>query len=132
MKQRRNLRQTLVNGHFELPAAFGRVLIGLIALLTAVSPWTQYYWHFDNFPRGGEDFEFGLLCSLMVFCLVLILMQLGKQGVTFWFALRQWLAVIFQRPDPVALSFFAYRILACRAPSPPDRILGVYDLPLRI
>jgi len=120
-----------VNGAFE-PYAVGRVLIALIALLTAVSPWTQYYWQFDNFPRGGEDFEFSFLCVLMGFCLLLILMQLGKQGVTFWFSLRRWLAVIFQRPDRLASIFSFHLIPAYRAVSPPDPTSAVYDLPLRI
>ena len=114
------------------PYAVGRALIALIALLTAVSPWTQYYWHFDNFPRGGEDFEFSFLCVLMGFCLLLILMQLGRQGVTFWFSLRRWLAVIFQRPDRLVTIFSSPLIPAYCAVSPPDPTPAVSDLPLRI
>jgi hypothetical protein len=120
-----------VNAAFE-PYAVGWVLIALIALLTAVSPWTQYYWHFDNFPRGGEDFEFSFLCVLMGFCLLLILMQIGRQGVTLWFSLRRWLAVIFQRPDRLASIFSSHLIPADCAVSPPDPTPAVYDLPLRI
>lgn len=132
MKQILNLRRTLVNGTFEPRAAGGRVLIVLMALLTAVSPWTQYYWHFDNFPRGGQDFESNLLCMILFFCLALLLMQLGKQRVTFWFALRRWLSVIFRCPDPVTSRFSSRLIAACHTVRPPDPTLGVYDLPLRI
>jgi hypothetical protein len=121
-----------VDGTFEPCAAGGRVLILLMALLIAVSPWTEYYWHFDNFPRGGQDFEFSLLCTITVFCLVLVLLQHGKQGVTFWFALRRWLSVIFRRPDLVASRFSSRLIPACCAVHPPGPTLGVYDLPLRI
>ena len=55
----------LRNGSFEARTVCGRFLIGLTALLIAVSPWTEYYWHFDNFLRGGQDFEFGLLATIL-------------------------------------------------------------------
>lgn len=55
------------------------MLILLMALLTAVSPWTEHYWHFDNFLHGGQDFEFGLLATITALCLVFVLL-LHKQA----------------------------------------------------
>jgi hypothetical protein len=74
LKQTPSAKRTLRDGTFDGLAVGGRVLIVLVALLTAVSPWTEYYWHFDNFLHGGQDFEFGLLATITVFCLVLVLL----------------------------------------------------------
>ena len=110
----------------------GRVLIGFTVLLIAISPWTEYYWHFDNFLHGGEDFEFGLLATITVFCLVLVLLQHCRQDVMFWFALRRWLSALFRRPDsasprlPFRLAMVSHAVLL------PDPKSGVYVLPLRI
>jgi hypothetical protein len=73
-------KRTLGDGTFQARTLAGRVLIVLTALLLAVSPWTEYYWDFDNFLHGGQDFEFGLLATITVFCLVLVLLQHSKQG----------------------------------------------------
>jgi hypothetical protein len=45
----------------------GRVLILFTALLLAVTPWTEYLWHFDNFLHGGQDMELGLLSIVTIF-----------------------------------------------------------------
>jgi hypothetical protein len=132
LKKALDSRRALGRGTFDPRAACGCVLVALIALLTVASPWTQYYWNFDDFLHSGQDFEFGLLCAILVFCLVLLLTQIDKQGVMSWLELRQWLAAIFQRPDPVASRFLSSQISACPAVSPPDPTLGAYDLPLRI
>jgi hypothetical protein len=132
LKQTPSAKRTLTDGTFEGRTVVGRVLIVLMALLTAVSPWTEYYWHFDNFLRGGQDFEFGLLATIMVFCLVLVLLQHSKQGVAFWFALRRWLSVLFQNSDPASPRLSFRLIMASYAAPLPDPISGVYDLPLRI
>jgi hypothetical protein len=55
-----------------------RVLMGLIAALLVVAPWTEHYGTFDNFPRGG-DVELSLLAFLGFLCLVLLLAQLREQ-----------------------------------------------------
>ena len=110
----------------------GRVLIGLAALLIAVTPWTEYYWHFDNFLHGGEDFEFGLLATITVFCLVLVLLQQSRQAITFWFALRRWLSALFRHPDSSSprLSFKPAMVSYAMPLSDPKS--GVHVLPLRI
>jgi hypothetical protein len=132
LQQTPSAARTPRGGTFEVRAVAGRVLIALTALLMAISPWTEYYWHFDNFLHGGEDFEFGLLATIMVFCLVLVLLQHSKQGVVFWFALRRWLSVLFQHPDPVFPRFSFRLVMASYAVPLPDPISGVYALPIRI
>lgn len=132
MKQTTSARRTFGAGTFEARAMIGSVLIGLSALLIAVMPWTEYYWQFDNFFHGGQDFEFGLLSTIMVLCLVLLLMQHGKQGVTILLALRRWLWIVFQHPDSRSPSLSFRTIMVCYAVSPPDPSSGMYDLPLRI
>ena len=125
-------KRTLRDGTFDARAVVGRVLLGLTALLITVSPWTEYYWHFDNFLQGGQDFEFGLLATIMVFCLVLVLLQDSRQGVVIWLALLQWLSVLFQRPDPASARLPVRLVMASHALPLPDPISGLYDLPLRI
>jgi hypothetical protein len=110
----------------------GRVLIGLTALLIAVSPWTEYYWHFDNFLRGGQDFEFGLLATILVFCLALVLMQHSKQSVSLMFTLRRWLSILFQYPRTASPKLSLRLIAAFRVASTSDTTPGIFDLPLRI
>ena len=117
---------------FEPRALAGRVLIVLTALLIAVIPWTEYYWDFDNFLHGGQDFELGLLATITVFCLVLVLLQHNKQGVAFWFALRRWLSVSLLHHDPASPSLsFRLFMASCAVPLP-DPKSGLGDLPLRI
>jgi hypothetical protein len=132
LQQTPSAAPTLRDGTSEARAVAGRVLIVLTALLIAVSPWTEYYWHFDNFLHGGEDFEFGLLATIMVFCLVLVLLQRSKQGVVFWFALWRWLSVLLQHPDPSSPKLSFKSVMASDTVPLPDPISGVYDLPLRI
>lgn len=132
MKLRLNARRMLRSGSFEARAVGGRVLIVLTALLIAVSPWTEYYWHFDNFLRGGQDFEFGLLATIMVFCLALVLMQHSKQSVSSWFTLRRWLSILFQHPRTASPKLSFGLAGAFHVASTPDPEPGIFDLPLRI
>jgi hypothetical protein len=132
LKQTSNAKPMLSDGASDGLAVGGRVLIVLVALLTAFSPWTEYYWHFDNFLHGGQDFEFGLLATITVFCLVLVLLQHSKQSVTFWFELRRWLSVLFRRPDAASPRPSFRWIMASHAVFLADPTSGMYDLPLRI
>ena len=122
----------LRDGAFDACTVGGRILIVLTALLIAVSPWTEYYWHFDNFLRGGQDFEFGLLSTIMVFCLVLVLMQQSKQGLSFLFLLRRWLSVVFQPLDPASPRLSFCLVMVSHAVPLPDLVPGSDNLPLRI
>jgi hypothetical protein len=132
LKQALYLTRTPWNGAFEACARWGRVLIALTALLISISPWTEYYWHFDNFLRGGQDFEFGLLTTIMVFCLVLVLLQDPKHGATFLSALCRWLSVVFQGRDSALPGLSLRSVMAYEAVPLLSPTLGVYDFPLRI
>jgi hypothetical protein len=83
-------------------AMAGRVLILFTALLLIAMPWTEYFWNFDKFLHGGQDFELGLLSTLTVFRLLLVLLQHGKLGVALILAFRRWLWFVFQQADPAA------------------------------
>jgi hypothetical protein len=113
-------------------ALAGRVLIVFTALLIVVSPRTEYHWHFDNFLRGGQDFELGLLATITVFSLVLVLLQQSKLGLIFRFALRRYLSVLFPHPDPASPRLSPRSVMASYLVSLPDPQSGVYELPLRI
>ncbi len=67
-----------IEGFSRALALASRVIIGLMALLLVVAPWTEHYGTFDNFPRG-QDFELSLFAFLGFLCLVLLLGLLRKQ-----------------------------------------------------
>jgi hypothetical protein len=132
LKQILNAKRVLQGGAFDACTVGGRTLIVLAALLIAVSPWTEYYWHFDNFLRGGQDFEFGLLSTIMVFCLVLVLMQQSKRGLSFLFVLRRRLSVVFRPIDPASPRLSFCRVVVFHAVPLPDLVPDPCNLPLRI
>jgi len=79
-----------------------RVALLLTAILVLVMPWTEYFWHFDKFLRGGQDFELGLLSVATFICLILVMLQHGKRGVTLILASRTWICFVLRhRDDPV-------------------------------
>lgn len=51
----------------------GRFLFFLICGLLLVMPWTEYFWNFDKFLRGGQDLELGILALLCFLCMVVVL-----------------------------------------------------------
>jgi hypothetical protein len=120
------------DGSFEACAVAGRVLILLTAALLVVMPWTEYYCHFDKFLRGGQDFELGLLSSISIFCLVLVLLQHGRQSVMSLLALLRWLSLIFQHADPAVPGSLCRLFTALHAVPLPSPALGMYNLPIRI
>jgi hypothetical protein len=73
-----------------------RTLTFLTLLLLAVMPFTEHFWIFDNFCRGGQDFEFSLLAIAMALGLVLLLSLHHKQGLTVVLLVQQWLSVILR------------------------------------
>jgi hypothetical protein len=72
-----------------------RMLILLTVLLVLAMPWTEYFWHFDQFLRGGEDFELSLLAVATIFCLVVLLLQHDKKSVAFILAISRCLSFVF-------------------------------------
>jgi hypothetical protein len=48
-------------------------LLNVIVLI--LSAFTEHFWTWDRFLRGGQDFELSLLALLAFFCLILVLAQ---------------------------------------------------------
>jgi hypothetical protein len=120
-----------MNGSSQVCSVGGRVLILLTALLLAVTPWTEYLWHFDNFLHGGQDMELGLLSLVTVFCLMLVLLQDSKQHVTSMVMIRQWLSSVIDQADPLAPGSFHGLNMALHA-IPPGSSSGTYNLPIQV
>lgn len=51
----------------------GRFLFSLICGLLLVMPYTEYFWNFDKFLRGGQDLELGIFALLCFLCMVVVL-----------------------------------------------------------
>jgi hypothetical protein len=109
-----------------------RALILLTVLQVIAMPWTEYFCHFDQFLRGGEDLELGLLAVATIFCLVVILLQHGKKSVAFILALRRLLSFVVQHGDPAAPGSFCGLIAASHAAPLPSPALGMYNSPIQI
>jgi hypothetical protein len=77
----------------------GRVLVLFAAVLLAVTPWTEYFWHFDNFLHGGQDLELGLLSIVTVLCLVILLVQRGKQRIASMISVLRLLSHVLTHQD---------------------------------
>jgi hypothetical protein len=120
-----------MNGSSQVCSVGGRVLILLTALLLAVTPWTEYLWHFDNFLHGGQDIELNLLSLLTIFCLVLVLLQDSKQRVTSMVVIRQWLSSVLDQTDPLGPGSFHGLNMALDA-IPPGSSLGTYNPPIQV
>ncbi len=84
----------------QLCMRISRVLLALTACLLVVMPWTEYFFNFDRFLRGGQDAELGLLAVLMVLCLVLVLFQSGRTLLASLLALLHWFAALYRRGKP--------------------------------
>lgn len=65
--------------------ATGSMLVSLSAILILLMPLTEYFWHFDHFLRGGEDFEFGLLAFFTILCLAMLLVKSGESRMNHFF-----------------------------------------------
>jgi hypothetical protein len=72
----------------------GRVLLALTLTLVVLIPWSESFCHFDQFLRGGQDFELGLLAFATLLCLVLVLLQQGGQGVRLLLGMQRWLSYV--------------------------------------
>ena len=84
------------DGVYRACISAGRLFILLTASLLIVMPWTEYFWSFDRFLRGGQDFELGLLSVMIFLCLIVVLLQHCKADVLSLLARRQWLHRLFQ------------------------------------
>ncbi len=131
MKRTSTTRKTLS----EISPAFllsARVLIMMTALLIVIMPWTEYFWHFDQFVLGGQDFELGLLAIATILGLILVLLQHSRAGVSFIFALQQGLYLAFERLTLSVPSSFYGLIAALHVGPIPSPALQFYNLPLQV
>ncbi|HEX5283268.1 MAG TPA: hypothetical protein VFW30_04040 [Bryocella sp.] len=60
----------------------GRALLLLNCVVLIVSTFTEHFWTWDRFLRGGQDFELSLLALLAFFCLILVLAQHFRRSVS--------------------------------------------------
>ena len=112
--------------------AGSRSILVLTGVLLLVMPWTEHFWQFDRFLRGGQDFELSLLCVATILCLVLVLLQHGKSSVKLSLSLRKWLYTVFRRENYLAPGSLRGLITALHAVIVPSPSLGRYSLPLQI
>ena len=111
-------------------ATVGRVLVGFIAILLLVMPWTEHFWHFDGFLISGQDFEFGLLALASIFSLVLVLSKRRAQCVTLLLAVLGWLFSSLQNAlKSMQVTAFLPRF---HQPPLPHPLVRTYNLPLQI
>ena len=109
VKMVRRLKQMMVNNGdlseaqiIEVWFLAARALAFLTLLLLAVMPFTEHFWNFDNFCRGGQDFEFSLLAIAMALGLVLLLSLHRKRRLMLVFFIQQWLSLLLRAPDASA------------------------------
>jgi hypothetical protein len=110
----------------------GRLLILFTAILIVAMPWTEYFWQFDGFLRGGQDFELGLLALLTTFSLVLVLLQQRRQIIALLLAVRRWLSLLFE--DSALLTVTKAWHLSAHSDAAPlsSSTLSRYNLPIQV
>jgi hypothetical protein len=79
--------------------AGSRAALLLTVIFVLVMPLSEYFWHFDNFLFGGQDFELGLLTMATFICLILVMLRRGKREVALILAVRKWISFILQYGD---------------------------------
>ena len=110
----------------------GRLLILFMAILIVVMPWTEYFWQFDGFLHGGQDFELGLLSLLTIFSLVLVLLQQRRQDVALLLIVKRWLSLVFEDPGPRAVANACSLTAHADAVPLSSRELCRYNLPIQV
>jgi hypothetical protein len=60
----------------------GRTLLIINIIVLIVSCFTEHFWTWDGFLRGGQDFELSLLALLAFFCLILVFAQYFRRKVS--------------------------------------------------
>lgn len=110
----------------------GRTLLLFTAILIVVMPWTEYFWHFDGFLHGGQDFELGILSLLTIFSLVLVLLQQRRQSVALLLIVRRWLSNIFEDPGPRAVANTQSLRMYSDIAAPSSCARCQYNFPLRV
>ena len=121
-----------IDGISHACALGGRLLILSTAVLILVMPLTEYFWQFDRFLRGGQDFELGLLSLLTIFSLVLVLLQQRRQDLALLLNLRRWLSLIFEDPGPRTVANACSLIARSDALPLSSSALCRYNLPIQV
>jgi hypothetical protein len=78
-------RRTCFGSRSDVPKAWvraGRTLVLLNIIVLILSAFTEHFWTWDRFLRGGQDFELSLLALLAFFCLILVLAQHFRRSVS--------------------------------------------------
>jgi len=123
--------QTPIDGLSQAHAMGGRLLLLFTGLLLAVMPWTEYYWHFDRFLRGGEDFEFAILFVVTILSLAIVLSRCRRQTMAVIHAVRRWIAGVARNGTSPSRDLQGWRP-ALRAALFPVPLLRIVNLPLQI
>jgi hypothetical protein len=124
--------QTPVEGLSQSHAMGGRLLLLFTSILLAVMPWTEYYWHFDRFLRGGEDLEFGILFVVTILSLAIVLSRCRRQTMAVIHAVRRWIAGIIQNAIQPPQRNLQARLATFHSALSPAPLLTIYNLPLQI
>lgn len=104
----------------------GRSLVLLNIIVLILSSFTEHFWTWDRFLRGGQDFELSLLALLAFFCLILVFAQYFRRGVSELLRRRNGMSTIC---DPLAAPvFFPPLVVAFSSERPP----GLCSVILRI
>jgi hypothetical protein len=121
-----------IDGMSRVLAAGSRVILLLTAAVVLVMPFTEYLWHFDQFLRGGQDFELSLLFIATILCLVMVMLQQDKRSVRLSLSTRKWLSFAFSRKDHSAPGSLMGLIAAPHAIAVPSPSLDRYNPPLQV
>ena len=130
LKRTSSRMRQVTNGVSGAYALGGRLLILAAAVLIAVMPVTEYFWHFDRFLRGGQDFELGLLALITILSMVLVLLRQRRQDVALLLTIQRWLSFGFMdAPTPAGACSLAVDL---HAPLPLSLSLCRYNLPIQV
>jgi hypothetical protein len=126
--------EAIINGPTQVYTLGGRVLLILTGLLLLVMPVTEFFWHFDDFLRGGQDWEFGVLLLLTFLGMVLVLSQRRKQKLERMLAVLRWQGFVWRRREQRVRGYLSVsrRTRHGTAAAVSGECLGRYNLPLRI
>jgi hypothetical protein len=64
----------------------GRLLLVINVIVLIASSFTEHFWTWDRFLRGGQDFELSVLAFIAFFCLILVLAAHFSRAVRDQFA----------------------------------------------
>ena len=104
----------------------GRSLVLLNVIVLILSSFTEHFWTWDRFLRGGQDFELSLLALLAFFCLILVFAQYFRRGVSELLRRRNGISTIC---DPLAVPLlFPTSVVTFSSERPP----GLCSVILRI